>query len=278
MPAQPSLRSNMAITVTEADIKAFIVAASTFNFGSLTAADFDKFMYEGFNPWTVVEELTKIKNSKSISDAEMGKDMAFIVGISIITGAPTEAKIASKMSEEGQKVVKDLAVKWGINWGGGRGKGARFINFPRVALALPITTLKIIQIIGPKEFPNEMSSQILPKVMQHPCFPSIIPSSIDPEVRRMMMNAALCYGIDMTISLQSIDKPDVATISGKQKSFVRSSNASRIPEEADRLSFFNSLNLKFDYKKIKNVLDIYVKKVDSTYTCPDETAFLKIFS
>jgi hypothetical protein len=265
----------MAITVTDADIRAFLTAASSFDFGSLTVADFDQFLYQGFDPWKIVEELTKTKSTKGISDAEMGKDMAFIVGISIITGAPTESKLPARMSDEGQKTTKALAMKWSINWGGGKGKGARHVNFPRIALALPIVTIKIIMIIGPKEFPNEMMSQLLPKVMQHPCFPSVIPASFNSDVKRMLMNACLCYGIDMSISLQQIDKPDPKVIAARQKPFIRSSNASKIPEEPERLAFFRSLGLAVMYDEVKKVLDVYVSKVDETYQIPDETLFIK---
>jgi hypothetical protein len=270
--------AEMAIVVSDSDVKAFIIAANSFSFEKLSVADFDKFLYEGFDPWRILEELTKVKNSKSISDEEMGRDMAFVVGISIITGAPVEDKIKTKMSEEGQRIVKDLAVKWGINWGGGKGKGARFVNFPRIALALPIVTIKIINIIGPKEFPNEMSSQRLPKCMQHPCFPSIIPNSLHADVKRMLLNASLCYGIDMSISLQNIEKPDPSAVASKQKPYIRSSNSSRIPEESDRRVFFKILNLKTEYPIIKEVLDVYIAKVDSAYACPDETLFITTLS
>jgi hypothetical protein len=265
----------MTITVTDADIRAFITAASNFDFGSLTVADFDQFLFQGFDPWKIIEELTKTKGTKNIPDVEMGRDMAFIVGISIITGAPTESKRPARLSAAGQKTTKNLAIKWGVNWGGGKGKGARHVNFPRVALALPIVTVKIILLIGPKEFPNDMLSHLLPKCMQHPCFPSIIPTSLNSDVKRMLLNACLCYGIDMSISLQSIDKPDVKVIAAKQKSFIRSSNSSKIPEEPDRLVFFKSLGLALKYDEVKKVLENFILKVDETYKCPDETEYIK---
>jgi len=265
----------MVVVVTDNDIKSFIITATTFDFGKIQAGEFDKFMYQGFDPWTILEELTKTKSSKGYSDEEMGRDMAMIIGISIIVGAPVEKKLEGKMAEEGQKVVKDLVVKWDVHWGGGKGKGPRHVNFPRVSLALPIVTQKIIKIIGPKKFMNDMTSSSLPDCFQHSSFPSVIPMSIDKDIKRMLLNACLCYGIDMTISLQALTDPDPKKISMKQKDYIRSSNTSKIPEEADRLSFFKTLNLAVEYDKIRKVLDVFKKLVDESYELPDETTFIK---
>jgi hypothetical protein len=268
----------MVLQVTDTDIQAFLSAVSNQDFGKVTVEDFDVFMYQGFDPEGVISHFVKKQKESNIPDETRNRDMAFICGIAILTGAPTEEQLKKRMSEQGQQQVKQLALKWDIHWGGGRGKGKNHVTFPRTALAFIIVTLKIMEKIGAKDFPNDMLSSRLPKMMKHPGFPSVIPQSLGEDARRALLNASLCYGIDMSISLQQIEKPDPKVIASKQKPFLRSSHVSKLPSETDRRVFFKTLNLQDEYKKISQVLETYRLKVDPDYIIPGEVAYKASFA
>jgi len=257
----------------QSEVDNFLSWVNTQDFSKFHLSDFDAFQYEGFDPMTVIRKLMTTQKIQNLGKDEVGKDISFIVGISIIIGSPAEDKLDNRMSKDGAARLRALAKKWDINFGKAKQQPSTYLTFPRVALAFPAVTMKMMKVIGPKDFPNDMGSVDLPWYIKHPCFPSVIPANLGADAKRALMNASLCYGIDMTISLQALQGHDLKKIATDQFKFVKASNQSRVPGTQERLKIFKTLESQIDYKKIAAVLSIYKRLVNSDYEIPSEQAY-----
>lgn len=259
----------MAIDLTE--IERIFKLISEKDVSTLKAETFDIFRYQGFNPEKIVSTILKVKEEKRMSDAELSDDIFLMIAIGVIKGNVTDNN-KSKMSEKGQTSLSALQSKYGIKYGGGKNQPAETITFPRVVATFPDVAIKMIPILGAKEFPGgPFVSERLPSFMKLNVFPSIIPKTLEIKAREFILKACLCYSVDQTVAL-STTKKDTKALLALQQQFVMLSYNSPVAVHAARISTFKSLNISNSYSSILNVLSEYIK-IDSSYKPPTSAEF-----
>lgn len=251
---------------SKADIERLVQLINDGDVEALKAEDFDQFQYQGFDPYKIVESLLKVKTAKSIADDDFKKNIFSMVAIGMIKGSVNERNI-KKMSDNGSKEVQTIISTYGIKMGGGKNQPSGVITFPRVMATFPDIAVRLVKVIGPKEFRGgPMSSTTLPGYLEVQVFPAVIPRDIDNDVKRMLMTAALCYSIDQTIQISNLQNPDLKSVSSTQSNFVNVGHGSPVPSNAVRARTFKDLKVADDYEKISAVLEIYKSKIDSAFS------------
>lgn len=261
------------MSTNKADIERLIQLVNEGDVQSLKAQEFEQFQYQGFDPYKIVNTLLKIKNDKGITDVNFQKDVFTMVAIGMIKGSVNEHNM-TKMSDEGKLDLKNLISKYGIKMGGGKGQSSGIITFPRVMATFPDVAIRLVPIIGCKEFRGgPLESTRLPEFMQVQVFPAIVPKDIDGDVKRMLLTASLCYSIDQSIQISEMKSPDLKAIAAIQGNFTNVGNNSPVPSAAVRKTVFNTLDLSGSYDKIAAVLSDYKSKIDPTFAILTSTQF-----
>jgi hypothetical protein len=251
---------------SKSDIERIIQLVNSGDVESLKAQEFEQFQYQGFDPFKIVAALLRVKTSKSIDDDVFKRNVFTMVAVGMIKGSVNDRNI-NKMSDAGKTDLKDLISKYGIRMGGGKGQPSGIITFPRVMATFPDIAIRLVSVIGAKEFRGgPMMSTRLPAYMQVQVFPAIVPKNIDADVKRMLLTASLCYSIDQSVQISEMKSPDLVQLSGDQANFVNVGNNSPVPSDEVRTSVFNSLSIKDSYHMIVSVLNDYKQKIDPSFT------------
>jgi hypothetical protein len=249
------------------DVERILTLINNADIRTLKAEDFDIFQYQGFNPMKIVESLLKVKNKKSMSDAELQEDIMKMVAIGQIKGNITE-KNKTKMSDEGQTMLNSLQAKYDIKYGGGKNQPSSVITFPRITATFPDLAVKLAGILGPRDYPGgPFLTSRLPAPMRVQVFPSIVPKSLESKIKTFFLKASLCYSVDQTHAFPSTGKKDPKQLISIQAQFVLLSHNSIVPKEEVRTILFKSLSFTTDYNAIVSVLTDY-KKYDNEYEIP----------
>jgi hypothetical protein len=257
----------------KADIEKIIQLVNEGDIESLKASEFEQFQYQGFDPYKIVQSIMQVKTAKNIPDDSFKKDIFTMVAVGMIKGSVNEHNI-NKMSDAGKTDLRDLISRYGIKMGGGRGQPAGVITFPRVMATFPDVAIRLVKIIGPKEFQGgPMLSTRLPDYMEVQVFPAIIPLNVDSDIKRMLLTASLCYSIDQTTQISQLKDPDLKLLSATQSNFTNVGHRSPVPPADIRRSVFNSLNISNDYGKIVSVLNDYKSKIDPSFVILTEDQF-----
>jgi len=229
---------------------------------ALKAETFDQFQYQGFNPIKIIESLAKVKSQQNVSDTQFKDDVCSMVAIGMIKGSVNSHNL-TKMSEEGKKQLTDLNTKYQIQMGGGRGLPASQITYPRVMAAFPQIAVRMVAVVGPKEFSGgPMLSGRLPDCMKIQVFPPVVPRELNADVKKMLLCASLCYSIDQTVQINAMSEFDEKVIASTQGNFIQVGHMSPVPDDDTRKNVFGSLNLGDEYEKIAAVLRTYQEKID----------------
>lgn len=252
----------MSDAISKSDLETLIQLVNAGDVEELSKSDFEQFQYQGFDPFKIVESLLRIKKTKNVSDGDFSKDVYTMVAVGMIKGSINDHNM-TKMSDEGKTDLKNLMEKYGIQKGGGKGKSSNLVTFPRVMATFPDVSIRLVSVIGPKEFRGgPMLSTYLPEALQVQVFPAIIPRDIGKEAKLFLMTAALCYSIDQTIQISNIKEPNLKEIADTQARFVNVGHQSPVPSEAVRSSVFKTLDIANQYEKILIVLTKYRELVD----------------
>jgi hypothetical protein len=255
----------MSESFSKSDLETLIQLINAGDVEELKKSDFEQFQYQGFDPFRIVESLLRVKKSRSLSDKDFAKDVYTMVAVGMIKGS-VNAHNMTKMSDEGKTDLKSLMDKYGVQTGGGKGKSSALVTFPRVMATFPDVAIKLVSVIGPKEFRGgPMQSTNLPESLQVQVFPAIIPREIGREAKTFLMTAALCYSIDQTIQISQIKEPNLQDIANTQSRFVNVGHQSPVPSENVRASVFKSLNITNFYDQILVVLTKYRQLVDPNF-------------
>jgi hypothetical protein len=218
---------------------------------------FEKYYYQGFDPKKTVEALARKKTENGVSDVEFGKDVAQIIAIGMLKGSINKDN-RQKMSDDGKKALEMLMKKYAIPEGGGRNRAANVITFPRVVAAFPNVGIKLVDVIGPKDFSGPFNSSILPPKMRFQGFPAVIPKTLNEDIKKFFLMAALAYSSDMTWTINSEAKKNgESAVARDQWKFVELSNNSVIPDEQERIKVFLSSKVLSKFENTTNV----VKKI-----------------
>jgi hypothetical protein len=261
------------MSYSRSDIEKIIQLVNDGDVESLKAQDFEQFQYQGFDPYKIVESLKKVQDNKNIADSDFRKDIFTMVAVGMIKGSVNEHNI-NKMSDTGKTDLKDLISRYGIKMGGGRGQSSGIITFPRVMATFPDIAIRLVKIIGPKEFRGgPLISTRLPDFMNVQVFPAIIPKSIDPDIKRMLLTASLCYSIDQTVQISQLQNYDIKELASSQSNFTNIGHNSPVPTESVRMTVFSQLSVGKAYDQIVSVLNDYKAKVDSTFVIMSESQF-----
>lgn len=261
------------MSYNKSDIERIIQLVNTGDVESLKASEFEQFQYQGFDPFKIVSALLSIKTNKNISDGDFTKNVFTMVAVGMIKGSVNEHNI-NKMSDAGKTDLRDIISKYGIKMGGGRGQPSGVITFPRVMATFPDIAIRLVKIIGPKEFRGgPLGSTRLPSYMQVQVFPAIIPKDVDLDIKKILLTASLCYSIDQSVQISQLQSPDLMQLSAAQSNFINVGNNSPVPSDDIRKQVFNSLSFIEDYEKIVLVLQDYKEKIDSSFTIMTKSQF-----
>lgn len=249
---------------TSTDIDRILDLINKADIDALKKEEFDQFQYQGFDPYRLLQSLIQMKDGKSISDQMFSDDVCKMVAIGLIKGNVNDHNI-TKMSDPGQKELKELMERYSMKRGGGKGQAADVITFPRVMATFPDIAVKLTNVIGGKEYRGgPFQSFVLPTVMLVQVFPSVIPIDLDKKVKEFLLCASLCYSLDQTIQISRLENPDLKTLAATQQPYINLSHNSPLPKSTTRQQTFNQLGMPDKYSSIYTVVMIYKEKVDPT--------------
>jgi hypothetical protein len=261
------------MSYSKADIEKIIQLINEGDVEALKAQEFEQFQYQGFDPLQIANALHKVKVAKSVSDDDFRKDVYTMVAIGIIKGSVNDRNI-KKISETGQTELSALITKYGIRMGGGKGQQASVITFPRVMATFPDIAVRLVAVIGAKEFRGgPFRSSRLPEFMKIQVFPAIIPKDTHLDVKRMLLMASLCYSVDQSIQISQIQKPDIEDLTAKQLNYTNIGFNSPVPADDIRRRVFDKLGILEEYPKVIEVLTDYKQKIDPTFIILNTTQF-----
>lgn len=261
------------MSFSKADIDGLLSLISKGDVEALKSEEFDQFQYQGFDPVRIIQSLLKVKQNDSVEDAQFRMDVYHMVAIGIIKGSVNDHNL-TKMSDVGKASIDSLIKKYNIQKGGGRGKSASIITFPRVMATFPDIAVRMTRVIGAKEFNGgPMLSSRLPTYMKVQVFPAVIPRNLGTTVKKMLLKASLCYTIDQSTQISQIKNPDLKQLASVQGNFTAIGHQSPVPNSETRLKLFKSLNIENDYAAIVSVLKDYIEKIEPTYSIPSEELF-----
>lgn len=261
----------MSFSKTELDNLLSLISKGDIN--ALKAEEFDQFQYQGFDPMKVVQSLLKAKKDSGVDDDAFKLHVYKMIAVGIIKGSVNDHNL-QKMSDEGKKDIDYLLTTYGVQKGGGRGKSANVITFPRVMATFPDVAVRMVGVIGPKEFNGgPMLSSRLPSYLKVQVFPAVIPRSLESKAKKMLLMASLCYTMDQSTQISQMKDPDLKQLASTQSNFTMIGHQSPVPANDMRLSVFNSLSIRDDYDMIVSVLKDYREKVDPSLDIMEERAF-----
>lgn len=261
------------MSFTKADIDNLLNLISKGDIEALKSDDYDQFQYQGFDPMRIVQSLFRVKTDESIDDDQFKKEIYQMIAIGIIKGSVNDHNI-TKMSENGQSSVNSIIKKYKIEKGGGRGKSASVITFPRVMATFPDISVRMAKVIGPKEFNGgPMLSSRLPFYLKVQVFPAVIPRNLEVSIKKMLLNASLCYTIDQSTQISQLKDPDLKQLASIQGNFTAIGHQSPVPNSDTRIKVFKTLSIENDYESIVSVLKDYIEKIDPTYSIPNMATF-----
>jgi hypothetical protein len=251
-----------------ADIDRLLSLINAKDIETLKKEDYDIFQYQGFDPYRLVQALSEMKSAKNISDESFSDDICKMIAIGLIKGNVNEHNL-TKMTDAGQKDIKELSERYSIDIskGSGKGKPADVVTFPRVTATFPNIAVRFTKVLGGKEFRGgPFQSYLLPDVMQIQVFPSVIPVELEKNVKEFFLTAALCYSIDQTIQISRMEDVDLQSLVSTQFPYVNLSHNSPLPKTDVRRQTFNQLGLPDKYEEICRVVRIYQDKIDKSMT------------
>lgn len=261
------------MSFSKTDIDNLLSLISKGEIETLKAEDYDQFQYQGFDPMRILQSLMKVKRDENVDDNQFKTDIYQMIAVGIIKGSVNDHNI-TKMSDTGKASIDALIKKYGVQKGGGRGKPASVITFPRAMATFPDVAVRMISVIGAKDFSGgPMQSSRLPQYMKIQVFPAIIPRNLESNVKKMLLMANLCYTIDQSTQISQLKDPDLKQLALVQGNFTIIGHQSPVPSSDTRLSVFKSLKIEEDYDSIYEVLKEYISKIDPTYITPSKNSF-----
>lgn len=263
------------MSFTKVELDSLLSLISKGDIAALKSEDYDQFQYQGFDPMRIVQGLLKVKKDESVDDDQFKSDVYQMIAIGIIKGSVNDHNL-TKMSDGGKTSINALLKKYGIQKGGGRGKASSVITFPRVMATFPDIAVRMVSVIGAKEFSGgPMLSSRLPSYLKVQVFPSVVPRSLNSDVKDMLLMANLCYTIDQSTQISQLKDPDLKLLASTQSNFTAIGHQSIVPNSVTRLEVFKSLNIDSDYDSIHAVIKDYIEKIDPTFKIPDKAKFVK---
>jgi hypothetical protein len=261
------------MSFSKANVDRILTLLNDEDISKLKKEDYDIFQYQGFDPYRLVEALIEVKDKKSINDGDFMKDIQQMVAIGLIKGNVNGHNI-TKLSPDGKKGIEDIMKKYGILMGSGKSQPAGTITFPRIMAAFADIAVRMVPIVGGKEFRGgPFRSFLLPEPMMVQVFPAVIPLDLDKKVKVFLLTACLCYSVDQTVTIKRLDKFDVKVLAAEQFKYVNLGHTSTLPRPAVRKQCFNQMGLPAKYSMIKTVVDLYKEQVDDQIDIPSENEY-----
>lgn len=267
------LLESLKMSTTRADLEKVLELINKGDVEALKSEEFDQFQYQGFDPMKIVQSLAKSKADGNIDDVQFKNDVYKMVAIGIIKGSVNDHNM-TKMSDDGKGDLNTLMKTYGIAKGGGRGKASSVITFPRVMATFPDIAVRLVSVIGPKEFNGgPLLSSRLPHFLKVQVFPAVIPRNLHADAKKMLLTASLCYSIDQTTQISQLKSPDLKQLAATQGNFTMVGHQSPVPSAGVRSGVFKTLKVEESYGAILSVLRDYKEKVDPSFNIIDEKAF-----
>jgi hypothetical protein len=193
------------------------------------------FAYAGFNPEMVHDHFASIVSAKGISDSEFSSDMRALIALGALKGNYT-AKNAKKISEEGKTKANSLYRKYDMKQGS-LGDNKKAIILPRVLSAFPELTSRVILKVNDRNFGD--NTNFLPRIIKNPVFPSLIPKTLEVNVRETLLYLYNVYSANQSLVIN----PNSGSFDNAfktQKTYVYIAFNSSVPPEKTRIALFKS--------------------------------------
>jgi hypothetical protein len=237
----------------------------------LGLADFD---YIGFNADLLLKEFVKRGKQANRSTKEILSDLTCLAALAHKKGSITE-KNYPKMNKAGQTKYDELAARYGIVKGGGKGKGPEVITVSRIGPTVPGRIIRLIQAghLAAKKFNGPLKSSSMPDIIQTQAFPVIIPNKLEQEAKDFLIGLCVAYSSDQSYII-SERKKKIEDAVGDQRNFIELSMSTSHPTESMRIEMFKTISWTSFYDKSITCANAYQKLV-SDFTIPTKTDFLR---
>jgi hypothetical protein len=266
-----------SIDVTDDQINSLIKKMRNWGMDRIDWSKFDKFEFQGFTPEKTVASLISTKLKMNLVDDAFHDDIITMVGIGIMKGNVT-TKSKNRMSPEGKAEFEVLEKRYGIAEKA-MGKASTVITIPRMVSAYAGLAVRMVSKLGPKKYPGKsFKSEFLPPPLQLSCFPSVIPKSLNKEIKEFLMIAALGYSMDLTITVKRIeDQNEITKQISEQRRFVDLAHNSSIPVENSRISLTEEIEIAKNYPLLLKTVQQY-KLFVPDYKIPTQDQFNSAFT
>lgn len=237
------------VVITDSAVLAFIHKIESLDLSATSASDFEMFKYMGFNPIDFVKALMAIQRKKAIGVNDFVDDIKKMIAIGIFLGNPSPSNL-QKRDERGVLEITRLTSLYGLQQSA-KGTDSSTITIPRIVSSFPIHTMNLLQIIGSRVYSGPLGSTGLPWYMRHRVFPSCVPKSFPEEIKNFLFYGCLAFGIEESAAVSK--NREWEQIANDQINFIRIAHESPIPDEETRKTFFKTLNIQADFKKIQPI-------------------------
>jgi len=188
----------------------------------------EAFSYQGFNQNLVYAHLLAKIAQNSITDDVFHEDLTALLLLHHVKGSVNPQNF-QKMSTEGQRIVKSLYPRWGIQMRVLKGQ-QQTVTLPRLAAAFPLQ-LAAVSSTFPHNYAGLYDSGKLPDAMQNSTFASLIP--LNENVTYLLLTAYTCYTADQSMVLDGKMRGRGGTVRredyfAKQINYVNASHTSTI--------------------------------------------------
>lgn len=237
-------------------------------------SDFD---YQGFNADSILREFLTRGKKANVSMTQMKQDITSLAALAHKKGSITENNY-TKLAKTGQARYDVLAARYGLQKGGGKGKGPDVLTVSRIGPTVPGRILRLILAgkLAAKRFNGPFKSSGLPDVMQTQAFPAIIPESLEDPAKQYIISLCVAYSADQSHALQKKkDKPeDLLTA---QTNFVLLGTQTSHPPENQKLDMFKSIDWPNIFDKTIGCAT-QVKKINPEFSLVSRADFLSSVS
>lgn len=241
--------------------------------------DMADFLFEGFDPETILKELISIAKKKKVKKDDFKTDMSTIIAICCNRG-PVNKKVMSRMKEEGKTRVMELVSKYSIKIDVSAQQLSRTDITPsRIVNVFPFLTIDVCaRSDWARHFQGPFNSPELPKAMINTSFASCIPTGT--AATEILLRAYMLFVMDLAdVTSNGIDPDEYSATYTRQLNFTKAAMNAKLFKNELRIKKLkeHNFNTKDVYNTFVRLVGAFSAIMSWTYTPPTYSDYSSAF-
>jgi hypothetical protein len=241
--------------------------------------DMADFLFEGFDPETILKELMSIAKKKKVKKDDFRTEMCTIIAICCNRG-PINKKVMSRMKEEGKTRVLELVAKYVIKIDVPAQQLSRTDITPsRIVNVFPFITIDICaKSDWARYFQGPFNSAELPSAMINTSFASCIPTGT--PATELLFKAYMLFVMDLAdVTSNGLDPDQYGAIYTKQMNYTKAAMNAKLFKNEFRVKKLkeHSFHSKDSYSTFVRLVNAFCKIMSWTYSPPSFSDYSSAF-